>query len=162
MLRKSSFKNQAAVITDLGPDYQSTWYSAQDYITKYIKFTTQDAHNFTPGALVNINGIYSGSSRGTASAVSIVNARVIKVDSAKSFVIELPSTFKEPVLNVAYFSFSSQNYYVNSSGLGSIYPWSGLYLNKAGWDLYKVNPLVTAYCNDGNLGAYKLSYGDTL
>lgn len=162
MLKKASFKSQVAVITSLDPDYKSEWYSEQLYITKYIKFTTQDAHNFTPGAFVTINGLYSGSARGTASAVSLVNAKVIRVDSAKSFVIELPSSFNEPVLNIPYFQFLTENYYVNSSGLGSLTSWTSLYVSSSGWDLYKVNPFVTAHCNDGNLGAYKISYGDTV
>lgn len=178
MLKKASFTNQTAVITSLDPDYQSVWVNKEFLMTKYAVFTTQDAHNFTAGSLVTINGLYASGTPGSARAMSLSNVKVVSVKSATKFVIEAPSDM-DPAGSGAgsgstgYFYFKGYNYFVNSSGLavtGTV-PWTtgvSLYLSKyeigdsLGYDLYTANPFVTVHCNDGNLGAYKISYGDTV
>jgi len=163
MLRKSSFKNQAAVITDLGPDYQSPFYNPSNLETSYIKFTTQDAHNFVAGSKANILGLYHAQTRGaTTASISLIQGTILSVPTPNTFIYLIPDTFVNSRTGINTFRFLNDNYYVNSNSLGSKTSWVGAYLNTEGWDLYSVNPLVTAYVSDGNLGAYKLSYGDTL
>jgi len=162
MLRKVSFKNQAAVVVSIGPDYQLPFVNSTTLETSYIKITTQDAHNFVAGSTVLVNGLFESQARGSADALSLGQATIVTVQSPKIFTILLPDTYVSQYTSLNTLRFLSVNYYINSSGLGSKYPWTGAYLDSNGWDLYKTNPSVMAYTSDGSLGAYKLSYGDTV
>lgn len=143
MLKKATSDTLAARITGIeldiseSPDELLTSYnSLKDYQSYYLLLTTEDAHNFVPGSLVTITGMYSTmqNSPFTQSALTIANATIYRVPSAKTFVIKS--------IDGNYFdtqNFSYTSYPGNSSG--------------------SFNPFITAYAYNGNLGAYNVYYG---
>jgi hypothetical protein len=95
MLKKNSFKNQAAVITSLNPDYEFTPVNDRTNITfKYVEFTTQAPHNFTAGSKVTINGLYKTSDRGVEGTPVLLNdAVIVRTKTANKFTIEVPREY---------------------------------------------------------------------
>jgi hypothetical protein len=171
-------RNKVAVITSLDPDYKSPFVYDWSLATNFIKFTTQDAHNFNPGDLVTVSGLYVAATRaGTTYAARINGATIVRCDSSKTFVADISEVFANPLENdidgnpVTYMRFSSisyplyndlQNFYVNSSGYASDKLAFTHPLTSDTYDLFKVNPFVVATSIDGPLNSYKVSYGDTL
>jgi hypothetical protein len=169
-------RNKVAVITSLDPDYKSPFVDGGSLATHFINFTTQDAHNFNPGELVSITGLYvAGTRGGTAYKCFIDRATVVRCDSATTFVVDISKVFTNPIdypgeTNVTYMRFSSVspgsadllNFYVNSSGYASDKLDFSIPLTSSRYDLFKVNPFVVATSIDGPLNSYKVSYGDTL
>lgn len=171
-------KNKVAVVTSLDPDYKSPFIYEWSLATNFIKFTTQDAHNFNPGDLVSIRGIYVAATRGgTAYSCPIIGATIVRCDSAKTFVADISKAFSNPLENdlngnpVTYMRFSSisyptyndlQNFYVNSSGYASDQLPFSIPLTSSKYTLFNINPFVIATSIDGPLNCYKVSYGDTL
>jgi len=170
-------RNKVAVVTSLDPDYISPFVDGGSLATNFIKFTTQDAHNFNPGELVSVKGLYvAGTRGGTAYSCPIIGAIVVRCDSATTFVVDITKVFNNPLqypgeTNTTYMRFSSvkvgayddlTNFYVNSEGYASDKLAFTHPLTSAQYDLFKVNPFVVATAIDGPINSYKVSYGDTL
>jgi hypothetical protein len=87
--KKVSLANAAAVCLTAVPSASTQFFNdGSNSYTMLITYTTQDEHNFYPGARVNITGFSVSSSIGpTSVSANFTNATVFAIVDSKTFTI---------------------------------------------------------------------------